>query len=142
MMNNFESIKEEFYKTGEEHRVLSNKKYVIQKQYYEMLREKCKDNIGRCFKIGNKYCMVTDIDKIHYNRHNVSFNEFLGIGFSFIYPYNNLILPFEEDEIHLGNYELRKMLSGVDREEVSKEEFLEKFNEVNQLWIEKMNSKW
>jgi len=87
---------------------LRNKQYNIEKEYLELLQEKCKENIGRCFKKlrGEKivsYCIIINIDQLKSQLNGSPlFNEYQYPALWFNYPYKNSKMPFYEDEIFSG----------------------------------------
>ena len=117
----------------------------LQSKKVKLTQEKCKDNIGRCFKrastsreggITTTYCKVVSTDEIHYERMGLSFNEFQYPSLWFQYPYNNSKLPFYKENLFSGAWgKGNTCLMGGDYVEISQEEYLEKFNKVNLEWI-------
>ena len=136
-------IKDKLYKADNNIRELRNERYRINEQYTKLLQEECKKEIGRCFK-KMKHCKVVsyykiiDIDKAD-DQH---FNEYQYPALWFKYPYNQSLNPFYEDDLFAGawgkgNNSFDKM-NGIEYEEISNEEFMEKFKEVNDKWVNKM----
>jgi len=127
---------------------LRNKQYIIEKEYQELLQEKCKVNIGRCFRKlrGEKivsYCMIINIDKAKSQMNGLPvFNEYQYPALWFSYPYKNSRIPFYEDDIFSGAWgngnNIVDKMNDVLYLEISKDEFLSKFNEVNQAWVKKL----
>ena len=63
-----EELEIERKKINNEWTELRNKQYNIEQEYQKLIQEKCKENIGRCFKKlrGEKvasYCIIINIDK-------------------------------------------------------------------------------
>ena len=133
---------------NEEWTDLRNKQYNIEKEYLDLIKEKCKENIGRCFKKfrGEKllsYCIIINIDKPKSQMNGLPlFNEYQYPAIWFNYPYKNSKMPFHVDDIFSGAWgkgnNLVDKLNDISYLEISKEEFLSKFNEINQAWIEKL----
>ena len=127
---------------------LRNKQYNVEKEYQELLQKKCKENIGRCFKKfrGEKviaYCMIINIDKPKSQLNGSPlFNEYQYPTMWFNYPYKNSKMPFYEDDIFSGAWgkgsNVVDKMNEVSYVEISKEDFMGKFNEVNQVWINKL----
>jgi len=145
---NLEKIEIERKKINDEIQELRNKGYKIEIEYLKLTQEKCRENIGRCFKKIYKrkvvaYCKIIDIDKLEYPMHGIPlFNKYQYPAIWIKYPYNNEI-PIYEDNIFSGNWEKKcnyiiDDLNGTNYVEISKEKFFEKFKEINQLWLEKI----
>jgi len=127
---------------------LRNKQYTIEQQYQILLQEKCKENIGRCFKKskGEKvvsYCIIIDIDKAKVQINGSPlFNEYQYPAMWFNYPYKNSKMPFHEDDIFSGAWgkgnNIVDKMNGTSYVEISKEEFFDKFYDVNQLWVKRL----
>ena len=127
---------------------LRNKQYTIEQQYQILLQEKCKENIGRCFKKskGEKvvsYCIIIDIDKAKVQINGSPlFNEYQYPALWFNYPYKNSKIPFSSDDIFSGAWgkgnNIVDKLNDVSYVEISKGEFINKFNEVNQAWVKRL----
>lgn len=144
----FENVKKDLREIQDQIRELKNKEYKLQGQHLELLQEKCRKNIGRCFKKIKKgevasYCRIIDIDKpipqMHGQPH---FNEYQYPSLWFKYPYNGSKMPFIEKDLFSGAWgkgnNFLDESRGITYEEISKEEFNEKFIEVNSAWIEKI----
>ena len=127
---------------------LRNKQYIIEKEYQELIQRRCKENIGRCFKKlrGEKvasYCIIINIDKPKSQLNGSPlFNEYQYPAMWFNYPYKNSKMPFYEDDIFSGAWSkgvnIVDKMNDISYVEISKEEFLEKFNEINQAWIKRL----
>ena len=127
---------------------LRNKQYNIEKEYLELIQEKCKENIGRCFKKlrGEKvisYSMIIGIDKPKSQMNGSPlFNEYQYPALWFNYPYKNSKIPFSSDDIVSGAWgkgnNIVDKLNDVSYVEISKGEFINKFNEVNQAWVKRL----
>lgn len=140
----FQSIKEELDETCLRLRELENKKYFLNSKYVKLLKKQCEENIGRCFKqLENgktiAYCKIINIDKIENTRSGLTFNEYQYPAVWFEYPYNNSKMPFYEDNLFSAawgvGYDAVGDINKISYEEISKEEFLERFSEINDLWI-------
>ena len=146
--NKFEKVKQELYKIDDEIRGLRNKRFNINEEYMDSLKEKCRENIGRCFKKlkDNKiiaYCQIINIDPgIPTMRGTDDFNPNQYPSIWFGYPYNNSKLPFYKDELFSGAWgegnDIIGKLNKISYEEISKKDFDKKFKEINQQWIKKM----
>ena len=122
----------------------------IKSRKIRLLQEKCKDNVGRCFKrvktsrdgvTITTYCKVVNTDNIHYDSIGISFNEFQYPALWFEYPYDNSKLPFYEDNLFSGAWgKGRNLFADGKPEEISQEEYIEKFNKVNLEWISHINN--
>lgn len=143
-----EELEIERKKINNEWTELRNKQYEIEKQYLKLIQEKCKENIGRCFKklSGEKvisYCRIIDIDKPKSQMNGLPlFNEYQYPAIWFKYPYKDSKMPFSVDNIFSGSWgkggNIVDKMNGVSYIEISKEEFFSKFNEVNQAWIKRL----
>ena len=143
-----EELEIERKQVNNEWQELRNKQYNVEKEYQELVQEKCKKNIGRCFKKlkGEKvisYCMIINIDKVKSQMNGLPlFNEYQYPAIWFNYPYKNSKMPFHEDDIFSGAWgngnNIVDKMNGVSYLEISKEEFISKFNEVNQAWAKKL----
>ena len=143
-----EELKIERIKINNEWTELRNKQFNIEKEYLDLIQEKCKENIGRCFKkIKDEkiisYCIIIDIDKPKLQMNGSPlFNKYQYPAIWFNYPYKNFKMPFRVDDIFSGAWgegsNLVDKLNDISYVEISKEEFLSKFKEVNQVWIEKL----
>jgi len=127
---------------------LKNKQYDIESQYLELIQERCKKNIGRCFiKLRREkavsYCMVINIDKPKSQMNSSPlFNEYQYPALWFKYPYKNSRMPFYEDDIFSGAWgegnNIVDKMNDVSYLEINKDEFISKFNEVNQAWVKRL----
>ena len=127
---------------------LRNKQFTIEQEYQELIQERCKKNIGRCFKKLRgenvvSYCMIINIDKPKSQMNGSPlFNEFQYPAIWFNYPYKNSRMPFYEDDIFSGAWDkgsnIVDKLNDVSYLEINKDEFISKFNEVNQAWVRKL----
>lgn len=143
-----EELEIERKKINNEWTELRNRQYNIDKEYQELLQEKCKENIGRCFKKlrGERiiaYCIIIGIDKPKSQMNGLPlFNEYQYPAIWFKYPYKGSKMPFYEDEIFSGAWgkgnNFVDKLNDVSYKEITKEEFLSKFNEVNQVWVKRL----
>jgi len=143
-----EELEIERKKINNEWTELRNRQYNVDKEYLELLQEKCKENIGRCFKKfrGEKllsYCMIINIDKPKSQMNGSPlFNEFQYPAIWFNYPYKNSKMPFYEDDIFSGAWgkgsNIVDKLNNVSYLEISKDEFISRFDEVNQMWVKKL----
>lgn len=115
---------------------LKNERYILNKEYIELKHEECQKHIGRCFLEHGFYSMIIDTDNISFSINGGDFNEYQYKIISFAYPYDNDLMPIFEDKVYF-NFN-KNLLSG--REEVTKEEFMLKFNEVNKQWLEKLSN--
>ncbi len=128
---------------------LKNKQWKIEGEYLKLIQEKCKENIGRCFKKMKNgqvlsYCKIIDIDKLEHRLYGQPlFNQYQYPTIWFWYPYNGSKMPFNENGIHSSAWregnDFVSELNGIYYEEISKEEFFEKFSEVNQEWVKKFS---
>lgn len=113
--------------------IYKNNNYVLNEKLNDLKIKNCKLNIKKCYKKNDYYYMIIDIDDLITSMYGPpSFNEYVYKVIKFKYPYNDSLLPFEESEINLcpaykNNYN-----------EITLDEFNEKFNEVNQEWINKL----
>jgi len=147
-LTEFEIIKDKLKVIQNENTKYNNEKYILERKYLELLQDKCKENIGRCFKkIQNgeviSYCRIINIDKaIPQMRGNPLFNECQYPSIWFKYPYNNSKIPFYENDLFSGAWgngnDILGKCRGIEYEEISSEEFIEKFEEVNELWVDKI----
>lgn len=126
---------------------LQNERYSINEEYVKSSFNDCQSNIKRCFKdnisveteepfVTNYYMIVKTKDIMYEMRRGNSFDENNYYVLTFKYPYDNSLAPFKNDILNV-NYEFR---SGRILE-IDNEEFLEKLNEVNKDWINKINNK-
>lgn len=134
--NKFEKAKQELRNCDDKIGRLQGERYQINKKYLELLKGKCKESIGRCFKEvkenGNiTYYKVIDIDKGIHTFHGEEFNEYQYPSIYFEYPYNKSLIPFNDKDMFSREW-------GKSYEEITKDEFNEKFKEVNDQWINKM----
>lgn len=145
--NKFKEVKQKLDKIDDEMQELRNKRFNINKEYTDSLKEKCRENIGRCFKKlkNNKiiaYCQIINIDKEVYTRDGGDFNDHQYPSIWFGYPYNDSKLPFYKDKLFSGAWgegnDFVAELKGVSYIEIDKEEFNEKFKEVNNQWAKKL----
>lgn len=144
-----EEIKKERKKINEEIRELRNKQYLIDGEYLKLVQEKCKENIGRCFKKLKEekvvsYCKIINIDKPVPKMYGQPlFNEYQYPTLWFEYPYNNSKMPFYKKNIFSGAWgngnDIISKLEKISYVEISKEEFFEEFNKINQEWIKRLN---
>ena len=118
----------------------------LQSKHIKLLQEKCKDNIGRCFKRirtsreGKEtitYCKVIATDDIQYKLIGLSFNEYQYPAIWFECPYNNSSLPFTKEHLFSGAWGKGNSIIGNSKEytEICRDEYIEKFNEVNLEWV-------
>lgn len=146
----FANVKKELKEIQEQIRILKNKEYELNINYTKSLKEESKKNIGRCFKklIKGKvtaYCQIINIDKGFFDdRGNEYFNQCQYPSLWFSYPYQNYKMPFYRDDLFSGAWgkgnDFLDESRGITYEEITKEEFNEKFLEVNSLWIEKIKN--
>jgi hypothetical protein len=126
----------------------SNELYELNEKRIALLQEKSRENIGRCFiqLIGGKviaYFKIIDIDSVKYNMSGPrSFNEYQYQAICFMYPYEGEFTPFNKVQFFSAawgkGYDTLGDLKGITYKEITNEEFMEKFNEVNAAWIEKL----
>jgi hypothetical protein len=148
MERGFDVVKKEFKDIQKEISELRNKEYILNKEYTELLKAKCRENIGRCFKkmkngIVISYWKVVDIDKdIPTKSGEIHFNEYQYPSLHFRYPYDGSKTPFEKDNLFSGAWgkvnDIIGDINNVTCEEITKEEFNAKFNEVNSAWVNKV----
>ena len=141
----FDALKIELREVQKQISELRNKEYTLNSKYTELLKENCREHIGRCFKKmkGNKilkYCKIIGIDKpVKGVNGEMQFNQYQYPALWFSYPYNGDKMPFYEDNIFSGVWgegnDIVSNLQGVTYEEITAEEFQERFNEVNTAWI-------
>lgn len=134
--NKFKEVKQKLRNCDDKIGRLQGERYQINKKYLELLKVKCKENIGRCFKEvkenGNiTYYKVIDIDKGIHTFHGEEFNEYQYPSIYFKYPYNKSSIPFNDKDMF--SKEWNKCYK-----EITKDEFNEKFKEINNQWINKM----
>jgi len=87
--------------------------------------------------------MIINIDKPKSQMNGSPlFNEFQYPAIWFNYPYKNSRMPFYEDDIFSGAWDkgsnIVDKLNDVSYLEINKDEFISKFNEVNQAWVRKL----
>lgn len=146
--NKLKAKKEELRKVQKEISELRHKEYMIDNEYIELLKEKCRENIGRCFKRLIKgevvsYCKIIDIDKATPRMGGViDFNEYQYPALWFRTSCNSMKSPFFTDNIFSGVWgkgdDIVDKLNGVSYIEIDSQEFNEKFNEINLLWSSKI----
>lgn len=147
--NELEKIKIEIKTINNQLTELKNKEYKLNDEYTEIVKEKCRENIGRCFKKikdGNiiSYCKIVEIDKPVPNiDRRIYFNDHQYPSIWFKYPYKDSKIPFYIDDLFSGAWgngnDIMGKINNITYEEISKEEFIEKFNEVNLVWVEEIN---
>lgn len=146
--NKFNNIKDKHNNLREKRQKLANEEYIIRKEYGELIRLKSKQNIGRCFKkLKNNnviaYCKVIDIDKGEIVRDSDLFNQYRYPSLWFKYPYNNSIEAFYKDNIFSGAWgqgnDITSEINGITYEEIDNCEFIEKFKEINKLWLQRIS---
>lgn len=141
-MSSLDVLKKELHDLNEEIKILNNKKYKLNEEYIKEAKKRCENNIGKCYRktipLNSRsidagktiYYIITDTKEIQYKMVGGSyFNEHQYDVLQFKYPYNNEPIPFEEDDVHIGNLE--------KCEKISKEDFLKAYSEVNNCWINK-----
>ena len=133
--------------TYEKEQEKRNQAYRLEREKGVLSREKCRENVGRCFigEIGEKivYYMVSDINKGDWRyqggRAIDYFNEFLYPCVSFDYPYNNSLNPFIEREIYDSAWKIKaNPIRDIKYTEITKEEFIEKAKEIFNCWTDKI----
>lgn len=118
-------------------------------EYVEILKEKSRKNIGRCFKQLKdgkviSYCKVINIDEpISNNMGNISFNQYQYPALWFRYPYNGSSNPFYEKNLFSGAWgkgsDFIGELNKISYVEITKEEFFNKFKEINDEFVKTLN---
>lgn len=135
-MDNLNLIEKEMKDIDKNIQSLKKRHYLLNKDYIKLKQEECKKHIGRCFVKKGCYYMIIDTDEIISSLYGgPSFNQYQYKVISFEYPYNNSLKPITSNKIYF-NFEKNKL---NDKNEITKEEFMLKFEEVNQQWLKKLN---
>ena len=155
MNNELKLINEELSEMENKTSPLLEKQKELKNKRIELLKLECKKNIGRCFKklFNNKpieYCMLIDIYNPQvFDFHATSkFNEDKYFAIHFDYPYEgynsddaDTIIPFYQQEFQYNTIDDR-LFENSDYEEITKEEFMEKFKELSNKWINDIQNKY
>lgn len=120
---------------------LKNERYTLHEDYVKALFNDCQNNIKKCFKDNNQddsiyYYMIIKTKDITYEpRFGHDFDQYNYYTLKFEYPFDGSLYPFKQDVINIDyNLKLNNIV------EIDLVEFLEKFNNVNNDWIEKMKT--
>lgn len=109
-----------------------NNDYVMRTELVKLLQKKCSLKIGECYinEDDDTYYKIIDIDYVQSRKAGPPyFNEYLYHALEFKYPYDKSLNPFKHTTINLAPAPFLKKYI-----EMSKEEYNEKFKEVNKEW--------
>jgi len=138
-----ENIKQEIKDIDKQIQELRNKRYKLNEDKVVLDKKESKNKIGKCFKRTDKdtlsYLKIIDISEENYEIHGGSnFDENLYPTIMFKYPYDSSKYPFIEEDLRI--YNDRIFIPGFidkgDYEEITSEEYMEKFKEVNKGWVD------
>lgn len=121
---------------------LRNEKYRLKEDKIQLDKKESEKNIGRCFVRNNKgnlsYFKIVNTSEIEYEyRIGSSFDETLFPTIMFKYPYDNSKCPFTEEDLRINKHKIfiPGFLDEGEYEEITNEEYIEKFKEINVKWI-------
>lgn len=135
-MSDIKSLEQEMKSIDKDIQSLRNKYYILNKEHIKLKKEECEQHIGKCFVIEKWYYMIVDTDDIISSLYGgPSFNPYQYKVIGFEYPYNNSLRPIISEKIFF-NFEKKRL---IDKKEITKEEFMLKFEEVNKQWLERLN---
>lgn len=141
-MNNSEKLKQEIKDIDKEIQELRNKKYKLNEDKVVLDKKESEKKIGKCFKRTDDesiaYFKVVDTSEIEYEyRIGSSFDVSLYPTIMFRYPYDFSKCPFVETDlrINIDRIFIQGFMDNGDYEEISNEEYMKKFKEVNNDWI-------
>lgn len=109
-----------------------NNDYVMRTELIKLLQKECSLKIGECYinEDNDTYYKIIDIDYVQSRKAGPPyFNKYLYHALEFKYPYDKSLNPLKHTTINLAPAPfLKKYIK------MSKEEYNEKFKEVNKEW--------